>query len=335
MLIKFFRSSFIIQYFALILLTALIWAPGFIMKNVVPEPYGLVMPLYDMAFRVMGLAAWISPLSAVIIVFASALTLNNILIYHDLAPKNNLLPAFLFILMLGSTPGMLGFYPVLLTIPFFTWFLHTLFRVNDEPENFMTVFNSSLVLSIITMILPEMIWLYFLIWIMLLVFGVFNGRNLLISFIGLVLPYIYLATYYFWTDRLEPALSGYAAYFLQLADQDFRAGFGELVIWGIMVLLMLFPAFFKITSTLGSYNISYRKKMAATAWFLVFTLPLVLISGPLDQHSLIWLPAAIMIASFYSSFKKAIWHEIILLVFIIAVVANQYVRLIHVAGILS
>jgi hypothetical protein len=335
MLIKFFRSSFLIQYFFLVILTGLIWAPGFLMKNPAPEPFGLATPIYSLAFRLLALADWISPLAAAIIIFTSALTLNNVLIYHDISPKNNLLPAFLFILLMGSTPPMLGFYPVVLIIPFFIWFLHTLFRVNDEPENFMAVFNSSLILSIITMILPEMLWLFFVIWIMLLVFGVFNGRNLLISFIGLWLPYVYLAVYYFWTDQLTAAIDNYASYFLQLAGQDFRVGIGQMVVWGVLFLLMLVPAFFRLTGTLSSFNISYRKKIAATAWLLVFTLPLVLVTGPLDHHSLIFLPASIMIAAFYNTFKKAVWHEIILLSFLLLLLANQYLRLIDAAGILS
>ena len=327
MLIRFFRSSFIIQYIALVLLTAALWAPGFIRLPVAMELNGLVAPLYHLAAKLAGLAEIISPLATVIIVFVSALTLNNILIFHDLAPKNDLLPALIFIILMGSSPETLGFSPVVMTIPFFAWFLHTIFQVNDEPENYMAVFNASILISVISMVSPEMILLFFLIWIMLLIFGTFNGRNLVISLIGLLVPYLYLGVYYFYTDQLPDALQAYRQYILSQAGPHFRVDYWQLAAWAIFIFLMLAPAFLRITSTLGVTNINFRKKMAATAWFLVFSIPLIFSSGPLESHNLLFLPASVMIAHYFSLFKKPVWQEIVLAVFLVVIILHQYLTI--------
>jgi putative flippase GtrA len=103
MLIKFFKSSYLIQYFFLVLLTAAIWIPGFLANQGLPVEPNLITPLYNLALYVLKMFDAASPAAALVIVVISAFTLNNILVFHELTPKNNLLPAFLFIVFMAAT----------------------------------------------------------------------------------------------------------------------------------------------------------------------------------------------------------------------------------------
>jgi hypothetical protein len=327
MLIKFFRSSYLIQYFILILITAAIWIPGFIANPGLPVESSLITPLYNLAHYLLNFFEAASPALALAIILLSALTLNNILIYHELTPKNNLLPAFLFIVFMGSNPLTLCACPVVLSIPFFIWFVHTIFTVNDEPENYMAVFNASILISIISMIFPAAIIIYACIWLILLVFGTFTGRNLIVSFIALLLPYVYLFLYFFWTDQLYEALDAYRLYFFEIFHFTINFEIWQLSIWGIFIVFMLLPAFMRITSTLSSFSINFRKKMAATGWLLAFTFPIIIFHGQVDYNSLIFLPASIMIAHYYHLFKKSVLNEIGLLLFLLLILAHNYLQL--------
>ncbi|MCK9398459.1 MAG: hypothetical protein M0Q51_00500 [Bacteroidales bacterium] len=327
MLIKFFRSSFLIQYFLLILVTAGIWIPGFFANQGLPVEPSLITPLYNLAHHLLKLFEAASPALAMVIILLSALTLNNILIFHDLTPKNDLLPAFLFIVLMGSNPLTLCTYPVVLSLPFFTWFLHTIFRINDEPENNMAVFNASILISVISMIYPAAIIIYACIWLILLVFGTFTGRNLIISFIALLLPYIYLFLYFFWTDQLGEALNAYRVYFFEIFHFRINFEIWQLCIWGIFIVFMLLPAFLRITGTLSTFSINFRKKMSATGWLLAFTFPIIIFHGQVDYNSLIFLPATIMIAHYYHLFKKSVWNEIALLIFLLLILTHNYLQL--------
>ena len=329
MLIKFFKSSYLIQYFFLVLVTAAIWIPGFLANQGLPVETNLITPLYNIAHYALLMFNAASPAAALAIVVISAFTLNNILVFHELTPKNNLLPAFLFIVFMGSNPHTLCSYPVLLSFPFFTWFIHTIFRVNDEPENYMAVFNASILVSIISMIYPAAIILYFCIWMMLLVFGTFTGRNLIVSLIALLLPYVYLFLYFFWTDQLNEALSAYIAYFTEIFHFIIKFDVWQSGIWAIFIIFMLFPAFTRITGTLSSFGINFRKKMSATGWLLAFTFPMIIFQGQVDYHSLIFLPATIMIAHYYHLFKRSAWNEIALLLFLILMLAHNYLQLLN------
>ena len=329
MLIKFFRSSFLIQYFVLVLFTAAIWLPGFLSNPGLPVEPRLITPIYNIAHYVLSMFDFASPLVGLVIVFISALTLNNILVFHELTPKNNILPAFLFILLMGSNPITLCSYPVILTLPFFTWFLHTIFKMNDEPENYMEVFNASILISIISMIYPLSILLFLFILLALLIYGTVNGRNIIISLIAVSLPYLYLLFYYFWTDQLAAALTAYRELFGGIFQIELNKSIMQMAVWILFAVFMLSPAFLRITGTLSSFGINFRKKMAATAWLVAFLLPMIIFSGKADYNTLIFVPASIMIAHYYQLFKKSLLNEIALLLFLFLILANNYLQLFH------
>jgi hypothetical protein len=329
MLIKFFRSSFIVQYFVLMIVTAALWIPGFIASPGLPVGPELITPFYNLAHYLLRMLDAASPAVGIAITIISALTLNNILVFHDLIPKNNLMPAFLFTIFMGSNPHTLCSYPVMLAMPLFTWFLHTIFKMNDEPENYMEVFNASILVSVISMIYPPAIILFLFVWITLLVYGIFNGRNLLISLIAVILPFVYLFLYFFWTDQVPGALNAYQDYFGKVFDFQTNKEILQLFIWGIFVLLMLIPAFMKISGSMSTSNINFRKKMSATTWLMVFCLPLIIFQGDVNLNSLIFLPASVMVAHYYQLYKKSWVNETGLLVFLLLLILNNYLHILH------
>jgi hypothetical protein len=329
MLIKFFRSSFLIQYFFLVVIAAAIWLPGFLVSKGLPVETSMVTPLYNLAHYVLNLFGMASPIIAFAIVFISALTLNNILVFHDLTPKNNILPAFIFILLMGSNPEILCSYPFVITLPLFTWFLHTIFKMNDEPENYMEVFNASILISIISMIYPLALLLFPFIWLALLIYGTVNGRNIIISLIAFSLPYLYLSLYYFWTDQLGAAFLDYKEYYGKILDVQLNKNILQMAVWTMFAVFMLLPAYMRITGTLGSFSINFRKKMAATAWLVAFSVPMIILFGKVDYNTMIFLPASIMIAHYYNLFKKSVINEIGLLLYLLLILANNYLPLFY------
>lgn len=329
MLIKFFRSSFLVQYFVLIMITAALWIPGFLSNPGLPVEPNIITPLYNIAHYLLK---WLEPLSpgfCVAMVIISAFTLNNILVFHDLIPKNNILPAFIFILLMGSNPHSLGTYPYIVALPFMTWFLHTIYKMNDEPENYMEVFNASILISVISMIFPVAIVLFLFIWMTMLVYGIFNGRNLVISIISVALPYVYLFLYFFWTEQLPAALVAYGDYYGKIFEFVMNKDVIQWIIWIIFALFMLFPSFTKISGSLSSFNINFRKKMGATNWMMVFSLPVIIFNGNVNYNTLIFLPSAALIANYFIQNKKSWLNEVVLLVFFILILINNYLPYLH------
>ena len=117
MLIRFFRSSYIIQYALLAIIAAALWAGAFIQPQNMPEGVEYVTPLYNLLADLLHEFPRIMVSLAFVLILLEAFILNSILIYHDMVPKNSLLPSFIFILLMSSAPGLLNLYPVLVIMP--------------------------------------------------------------------------------------------------------------------------------------------------------------------------------------------------------------------------
>jgi hypothetical protein len=329
MLIKFYRSSYIIQYLLLIIIFTGIWLPGFLANQGIPVKPSSVALLYNPAYYLLSLSAVANPIVAVIILLVCALALNNILILNEIIPANNLLPALLFIVVMGSDPLILSSYPVLLAMPLFIGFIHIVFKMNDDPEGFIVVFNASLIISAMSLLYPAAIILIVYLWIILMVYGIVTIRKLLISIIAFILPFLYVAAYFYWKDSLQSGLDSYLHLVRNIFVFRIDVDPWQILIWSVFVILMLIPSLYRLITSLSTYNINYRRKMAATTWLLVFTLAMMFISGPVNFNTMVLVPASIIIATIYSGIRKTLMSEIILMSFILLVAAHNYLYLLN------
>jgi hypothetical protein len=324
MLIKFFRSSFIIQYAALFFITVSLWIPAFLHPLPLPEEGSLVAPVYDLIYRIMPDIPWLPAAIALLLVFAEALILNSIFIYHDLVPKNTLLPSLIFILLMSSGNQSLTLYPVIIAILPLTFFLHTLYEIYEESHNLNKVLGVGLMAAITSMIYAPLVLLLLFTWIAFLVYRSLQWREWLVALIGFALPYVYLGTYYFWMDRLGEISSLYVKYFGDILIFKVTMDPIQMGIWGIFSLLIFLPAVFRVSATLGGFNIAFRRRMAATVWMAVFGAIMIVSPGDIFCNNLIYLPATGILAHFYSSMKRPVLHEIILLLYLAAIGFHNY-----------
>jgi hypothetical protein len=327
MLIRFFRSSFIIQYAVLALIGVGLWIPGFLHPLPLPVEGSPVAPLYDLIYRIMPEIPWLPVALALLLVFSEALILNSIFIYHDLVPKNSLLPSLIFIILMSSGNQSLTLYPVLLAILPLTFFLHLLYQIYEESHNLNKVLGVGLLAALTSMIYAPLVLFLLFIWIAFLVYRSLQWREWLVALIGFGLPYVYLATYYFWVDKLGEISALYIQYFRDILVFKVTMDPLQLGIWGIFSLLMFLPAVFRVSATLGGFNIAFRRRMAATVWMAVFGAIMIVSPGDIFCNNLIYLPATGILAHYYSTMKRPLWHEMILLLYLAAIGAHNYMTI--------
>ena len=64
--------------------------------------------------------------------------------------------------------------------------------------------------------------------------------------------------------------------------------------------------------------------MAATIWMAVFGAFMVLIKGDTGFHTVIYLPAAGIIAHQFQAMKKSAWNELVLLSYLLLIGVHNY-----------
>ena len=268
MLIGFFRSSFIIQYITLIIIAGGLWIGVFLKPVAVTITGGMEIPIYSVLYPWIAKLDWLVIPLAFIILLLEGFILNSVLIYHELVPKNSLIPSLVFFTIMSSSPVLLNIYPALIAIMFFIIFLNLILPLYEQENNLRAILSAGLILAIGSMIYLPLVLLLPFFWMCFLIFRILKWREWLISLIGFLIPYLYLAVYYFWTDKIPEAITAYKNYYMGILTIDFPLDFWHIAIWGLMILFLLIPGMGYVTVNINSHNINMRKKISAITWMI-------------------------------------------------------------------
>jgi hypothetical protein len=326
MLIAFFRSSFLIQYIALLLITAALWISAFMHPLPIPVPPSFENPIYSLAYGWLSGIHWIIIPLAVVFLLVEAFILNTVLIYHDIVPKNSLLPSIVFITLMSSNPVTLNIYPALLAILIFLFFLNIIFPMYDQEDNLVPVLSASLLLSASSLVYFPMVMLFPFLWMCFLIYRIFKWREWVISIVGFTLPYIYIVLYYFWTDRLPEAFRSYMAFFQGFFQFSFSIDIWQWIIWGILVVFILLPAAGRTMISINSYSINLRKKISVISWLTIFSAFTIFPGGDFSFHTVFIVAVTIFTAHYYAMTKKSAWNEIVFLTLVVLILIHNFLR---------
>lgn len=311
MLIRIFRTESILQFIILLLLGFALWLPSFIHPVSSPVSWS-PLPVYDSLINIIGRTNMVNIILAFLLVITEGIILTLLLANHDLAPRNNALPAILYMIFISWNPAMLTLHPALITNAFLLLFLFMFLKIYEQPDAFKEVFSACFTLSLACLIDTPVIILLFLVWFGFMIYRVFTWREWIISIIGFSLPFLYVGFYYFWTDRLMVFIGKIAQFFKQLHYLDYHVDPVTLIILIIMGLLV-FSAILRVYGIIQEKVISIRKKFLFMIWFFLLAVLIFLFSGDSRwyQGAISLLPATALISFHFSTLKKLFWWEIL------------------------
>jgi hypothetical protein len=320
--IKFFKSSFFIQYLVIGITGLCLWFSAFLVPPGMPAPEGPV-PLYSLVYNIFINM----PLTATIIGFFLVLTetywLTRILSQHELVLKNSSLSALVFLVMMSFLPGQLTLNPINIALGFMILILYHLLISYNKPEHLDRIFAAGFFTAIASMFyLPFILWFIFVV-ISFLVFRAGNWRAWMAAFIGLLTPFIYLAVWYLWQDDLIASALEFPAFFTNILvfPNPFHTDF--YLLCGFTVLLALWGIF--LFRSGPEKTVEIRSKTNILLWTIVFTLLSFLFSRSMAIfHPALAMPAlAMVITGTLVGLKKVRVAEIILLVYFFSVLFNN------------
>jgi hypothetical protein len=305
-------------------IAVVLWIPGFLSYSPIIGENDVTIPMYQFVVRYLPHTNWFLPLLSLLIVIAAAIILNNIFILHNLIPKNSLLPAFLFILFMSSSPQTLTLYPVILVLLPMVFFLHLSYQVYEQFENPNKALSLGLLAGISSMIYFPAALMILFIWLVFLIYRSFSWRQWAVALLGYTLPYLYMIVYYFWMDSVPGLIENYRNNFSHILNISAHPDNFQLATWIIFTLLLLLPALVRIISTIGSQNITFRRKMSVTIWMAVFAVMAMVFGGEIKTHNLLFIPAAGIVAYQFHSIKKSAWNDIVILAYLVLIGVHNY-----------
>jgi hypothetical protein len=182
----------------LLLLPILVYAAlaGMYLQTPVNEFGG---PLYYWLAHHFIHQKWVLILFGTLVNVSTAYLLNSIINAHNFNQKENFYPALVFVLLCSLDLSWWYLNPVSLASLFLLLALRRLLRVYRIQEVTGKVFDSGFFMALAILVFPPFICVAPLIWFSLLQLRTFNFREWMVPISSLLIPFMYLLAYYWYT----------------------------------------------------------------------------------------------------------------------------------------
>lgn len=325
-MLKFFRHSYIAQLVVIVLLLVVLWIPAFVTQlrdTAVGTPttplYNLIAGLFDSSSSAMTVL--------VFVVFGlCALFFNSMLSVNQLVTRNSSIGAFVFVLCLCCVPIKDEYYPFLLAIPFIMMVIQTFYLIYqvEKPEPYLM--NAGFFLALASMFyFPSII---LIIWMLLamLVMDFRDPKHFLIPIIGFFVPYFILFVCFYFNHTLVEKFNDYILAFNEIGFEKLGVNTAD---WMVLVIAfaLTWLSIMVILSDKTDNAVATRKKVSITIWLFFFGFMMLFMQKPVMFNGLVFIVMAIFVSMVLCYVKKTKIVDIVIIVLMMAIIANQYLPL--------
>lgn len=325
-MLKFFKQSYIAQLVVIVLLIAALWAPVFITQSYdVVEEYPTT-PLYNILTNIMGFSNIAMTILMMILFISSVLFFNAMLSVNQLVIRNSSIGAFVVVLCMCCAPIHNEYYPFLIAMLFIMMTMQIIFLIYDIEKPELYLLNAGLFVSLASMFYFPSILLVIWLLISMMILGFREFRLYLIPIVNFIIPYIILAAIFYCLGTFKENFEAYANAFTSLNPMKLNISMmeilGLLIIGALSVLSVM-----KIKSQEADNLVSTRKKVSVTILLFFFGFVMLFTHRPVMSNGLLFLVAAVLISMALCYVKKTKLIDIVIIVMMLAVIANQYLPL--------
>ena len=311
-MLKFFKHSYIAQLVVIVLLCVALWIPVFVSHN-------FSGGVFDISSLAMTLFVFV-------LFGASVLFFNSMLSVNQLVTRNSSIGAFVFVLCMSTVPIQNEFYPFLIACPIIMIVVQTIYLIYqvEKPEPYLM--NAGFFLALASMFyFPSVI---LIIWVLLamVIMNIKDVKHYLIPILGFAFPYFILFVFYYFKGTLIENVKAYSLKFSEIGFEKLGITTSGMVVL-ILIFVFLCLSLVVIRSGNADNSVSTRKKVNATLWLFVFSFVMLFMQKPVMCNGLIFMTLAIFISMALCYIRKSKLIDILLVLIMFAVLANQYLPL--------
>ena len=257
-------------------------------------------------------------------VIAEAFLLNFIINENEILNKKFFLPGIFYVLFMCSNNAALWLNPLIFANLFILFAIQRLLNAYRKEKAFSQVFDAAFLISVATLFYLPCIVIYPLLGVALLLLRPFNIREWIISLIGIIVPYIFVITFYFLKDiHFYTFIVNKLQLIFSQTNSNFALNNPYIVTLGIGITIILL-SFGKLFSNLNNGSQKAKKGILLLLWLFMLSLISVFITtnAPLDYFGALAIPAAVFSANYANNVKKQWWIELLFLLFLLSVFVN-------------
>lgn len=317
MLVNLYKSKTPVAVFSFPILIGLLGLPLlFVQKEVVP---GFFEWQTNWVSWVMGQTV-VHYFSAIFILYFGAIELNRIVNSYGFHNKNTYLPGLIYAIAIFSF-GQIQFSTVLLASVFLIFGLGYLFRINRQDSAIASVFMSSVLFGVATVLEPLLMPVMLLAWFTLVIFRSFIWREWVMMLLGGLIPWAYhYGLHYTFTGSWFVPFDG-----LTIVDFSFQPTVPELVFNGFVIILIFYTVW-KFLVLMNAGLLVFKKRSRVLFNFVWLTFVSFVLGWLLyDQFILaISIPLAVMVAVQMLNNQRELFANITLFLWIGLAIWSQF-----------
>jgi len=325
-MLSFFQKAYLSQYIVLLLLTLVFWMPS----SLLSETYkGTITPAFDIVTQLFMNNALIMNFIALIITLLLGLLIKNIAGEFDFSSKLATTGMLLFLVFASSLTPFTLFNPFIVVNILLLFFIRSLFMLPTTEYSIPLVFNAAIILGVASMFYLPTVFFFLLIWFSLIIHRSNSWRNYVVSIAGILMPHIFIMTWYFWNDNLSIYLETWINLFeIKLNFVHFEISL-DLII-GILFLSLFIIAAFGTFNRLSEKKIIPRRNQLITLYYFLFTLLIFfLFSESLNPALMMVIPGTFILTNFLQGARQYKIYNIVFVIIVVLIVGNQYFQLIY------
>ncbi|MFI5163811.1 MAG: DUF6427 family protein [Bacteroidia bacterium] len=326
MLIAFIKHNRAVSIVLLPVAMISLWVYGFF-HPVVPLTEHAA-PLYKLLIAGIAHYPFLLTLISFILIFCEAMLINYIVEKNEIINTKSYLPALVYIVLMSLQPEMFSLHPIVIANLFMLFALHKLMQTYRKETAYSEAFDTGLFISLAALFYIPSVVFILLLWIGLIIIRPFIWREWVISFIGLILPWLYLVFYYFWNNKLDALEYDALYYTLIVPRKSFNAltfSYSEY----FQIAILFVAAFFstgRFFQDLGKSTVQSRNNLLLIIYFFILAGVSIIIAPEysIPYLSFLSIPFSVLFSSYLLFAKKEWLAEILFLLLIISVFVNQF-----------
>ena len=236
--------------------------------------------------------------------------LNNLIYEKDVIKKNNLVLAPVFLLL--GTPFISHVDEWIISF-LLLFYLNILFSAYQKDKPFSESFNANFLLGTISIFYPKILLLFPLIIVVFLTFRNMSLRSVIISLMGLIMPFLFYWGYTFLFDvPFSFSMPVYSFVFPSIPGVN-NLNYAEITWYFLLAFILLF-SFLELLFWLYKKSIRSRKSFLVILSYFC----LLMCIDVTDSYYLVLTPIAIIVANFFVYSKRGRFAEILFFLFILS-----------------
>lgn len=299
----------------------LLWLWGFSM--IFPEipaidAAPLAQPLINLEHN------WITSAIALGILIIESFIISAITGRFKILRLNNLLPSLVYILLMSFRQDFLTITPALISNFFIIILLYYLFDLYFTHNHLLHAFNVSFIVGLATLLIPENLFLLLLIWISFIIYRTYGLREWIISVTGIVIVFLFTASFYYLNDSLDVFIQLYADYF-ESTQPGLPSISGEFIPFILVIALFTLITLPRMIFKLDENIIRTRKRLNVVIFLIIIGLGMIFIN-PANWHFniyLLFVPLSISISRLIISLKKERNKDWLLMLIILTIILER------------